>query len=106
VNPSVVLPALVAIAVLFVLLPVAAATFLYYRRPKAVWCPVDGQRAVVRIDADAAAMASLTDAHRRLVAACTFWPARSGCRQDCLTEPMHELLDTGSARPSPARRQA
>ena len=53
-----------------------------------------------------AAFCRRPDAHRRLVAACTFWPARSGCRQDCLTEPMHELLDTGSARPSPARQQA
>lgn len=98
-NVPLLVPALVAIAVFFVLLPVAAATYLYYRRrPKEVRCPEDGRPAIVRVDAESAAAASLVDAHTRLITSCSFWPARSGCRQDCLAEPMRDALARHSRR--------
>jgi hypothetical protein len=97
-NLSVLFPALAAIAIVFVVLPVAAAVFTYYRRPKAVRCPRDGRPAIVRVDPEIATTAALIDARPPMVMRCSFWPARAGCRETCLTGLMGDVLDTAARR--------
>lgn len=91
---SLVLPGLVAVAVVFVVVPVAAATYTYYRQAREVECPVDGRPAIIRVDADVAAIAAVTGIETPCVASCSFWPARLGCGQDCLGRPMRDPVGT------------
>ena len=47
-DPWIVMPSLIAIAIVFVVLPIALGTYTAYRGPKTVRCPVDGQPAAIR----------------------------------------------------------
>ena len=80
---SIVLPTLVAIAVLFVLGPVAGATYSYYRHPKIVRCPDACREAVVTVNALRAAVDAMTGRPDLLVASCSLWPRRGGGAQGC-----------------------
>jgi hypothetical protein len=84
-NPWVVVPLLAAVAVAFVLLPVALAAWGHYRRPKQVDCPLAGRPATVLIGAPQAALAALVGAPPPLVRACSLWPRYLGCPQACLS---------------------
>lgn len=85
-QPWTILAAIVAIAVVYVLVPVFLHTFLRFRVPKRLPCPVTGGRADVRVDASRAAFTDALAGHPRLrVGNCSLWPAQRGCGQGCLT---------------------
>ena len=85
--PWIVLAAIVALAVAYVLLPVVSAVFLRFRGTKELACPETGATAKVGADAR---WAALTAAFRHPVLRvkdCSLWPGRRGCEQNCLRPP-------------------
>ena len=83
--PWILLLALAALAVLYVLLPIAAQTFASYRRARVLRCPETGSDATVQIDARHAALTSIPGPPDLRVTGCSHWPAREGCAQGCVT---------------------
>ncbi|MBI2553470.1 MAG: hypothetical protein HYV92_03395 [Candidatus Rokubacteria bacterium] len=82
--PWIVLAAIVALAVAYVLLPVVGAVFVRFRAPRELACPETGKS--VRVGA-AAGWAAFTAAFRHPVLRvknCSLWPGRSRCEQGCL----------------------
>lgn len=76
--------AIAALAVGYVLLPVAATTFFDYRGKKSLRCPLTGEEAKVGIDARRAAFTSVLGKTRLRVQDCSLWPGKRHCAQDCL----------------------
>ena len=85
--PWIVLVAIVALAVAYVLLPVVGAVFLRFRGTRELACPETGATAKVGADAR---WAALTAAFRHPVLRvkdCSLWPGRRACEQNCLRPP-------------------
>ena len=58
--------------------------FLRYRGRRGIVCPETGSTVTIRIDALHAAVSSLLNDPDLKVSDCSRWPARQGCRQECL----------------------
>ena len=84
--PWVVLVAVLAVAFLYVLMPLVADTFRRFRRPRMLSCPENGGPAEVGIDASRAALSSAFSHPLLRVKSCSLWPKRQGCKQHCLTD--------------------
>ena len=82
--PGIVVAAIIALAAVYVLVPVAADTFRRFRTRKSLTCPVAGQEAEVGIDAGGAALTSVFGRALLRVKNCSLWPQRKGCGQDCV----------------------
>ncbi len=78
------LVALAALALGYVLLPVASTTFFHYRGARTLRCPETEEEAGVQIDARRAAFSSIFGKTRVQVQDCSLWPARRRCAQGCL----------------------
>lgn len=102
-NPWVVLLALVVIAAVFVVAPVGAAAFAYYRRPWRLTCPRTGAEAQIKVDATRAAVAAVLGRGSPGIVRCSLWPAVRGCREECLQLPAgaHRPMRRGEAPPRP-----
>ena len=83
-TPWIIIAAIAAIAVLYILLPVAADTFSRYRAKRVLRCPETGGEAEVSVDASRAAFFSTLGRTILRVKDCSLWPERKGCGQDCL----------------------
>jgi hypothetical protein len=75
--------AIIGVAVLYVILPIAADTFRRFRGRRMVHCPEEGRPARIQIDATVAAMTAVPGPPKLLVQRCSFWPDRAGCAQRC-----------------------
>ncbi len=95
--PWVVIAAIIAVAVGYVLLPVVADTFRRFRTKRSLRCPVTGGEAEVGINAGRAAWTSAFGRALLRVKNCSLWPERKNCRQDCLHLP--ETEGQGAPRP-------
>lgn len=84
-SPAIVIVAIVAVGILFVLAPRALHIFARYRLAREVPCPETGRTAKVDIDASRAALTAAFGHPRLRVLWCTLWPGRWGCGQGCLT---------------------
>ena len=83
----IVLPALAALALLFVLMPVALTVLGQYRRPRRLRCPVTERDAAVQINAARAALGSLAGVRTLALRDCSLWRVDSpGCHQECLVD--------------------
>ena len=102
-DPWLVLLALVVLAVLFVVAPVAAATFAYWRRPRRLVCPEEGAVARVTVDARRAALGEALGRRALEAVRCSFWPRLRFCRQECLAAPLHEAPPEATATPAGRR---
>jgi hypothetical protein len=76
--------AITATAVFYVVLPVIAHAFTRYRRARALPCPETGNTALVQIEAGRAALTSAVGAPDLRVEDCSLWPARKDCAQACV----------------------
>jgi nucleotide-binding universal stress UspA family protein len=85
-DPWLILSALVAIALVFVVVPVSAATVREWRRPWRLICPRAGMIAQIRVAPTRAALAELFG-RRPAVARCSLWPPLAECREECLALP-------------------
>ena len=66
-----VLAAVVALAVVYVMVPVGFAVFSHYRHPKRVRCPKSGQDATVMIDPRRAGLAAAAGGHWLALRSCS-----------------------------------
>jgi hypothetical protein len=84
-HPWIVLVAIVAVALLYVLAPLVADTFRRFRSPRLLSCPQTGGRAEVGIDASRAALTSAFGQPLLRVKSCSLWPEKERCKQNCLS---------------------
>lgn len=103
-NPWLVLLALIALALLGVVTPVALAAYRQWRRPWRLTCPRVGTLAQIRVGAGRAALDELFGRQPE-VERCSLWPARLGCRDECLALPVgaRQRMRRGEAPPREAR---
>ena len=92
-HPWIVVAAVIAIAVLYVVLPVVAGAYRRFRRSRALRCPETGTQAEVGIDASRFALTSAIGRPLLSVKNCSLWPEKAGCRQDCLALPEVEMAE-------------
>lgn len=85
--PWILLAAIVALAVAYVLLPVVAAVFVRFRGTQELACPEAGTNAKVGADARWAAFTAAFRHPILRVKDCSLWPGRRGCEQNCLRPP-------------------
>jgi len=83
-HPFLVLAAIAALGLLYVVFPVVLQTFMQYRKSRSLSCPEEGRMATVAIDARTAARSAAVGAPRLRVLNCSLWPQKCGCRQGCL----------------------
>ena len=84
-HPWIVLVAVLAVALLYVLMPLVADTFRRFRSPRMLRCPETGGKAEVGIDASRAALTSAFGQPLLRARSCSLWPEKEQCKQDCLT---------------------
>lgn len=89
-NLWMVLPWIVAAAVVIVIAPVVVGAYLRYRDARTVRCPTTGTDAVVEVDAVRAARTAFPGPPDVRVKTCSHWPDLDGCDETCV-------------RPAPAR---
>jgi hypothetical protein len=82
-----VLTGLGAVAVVFVMAPVAGSVYIRLRAPRWLRCPETLMPAAVAVDARHAAWTPLWKRPRFRVRSCTLWPRRAGCAQRCCELP-------------------
>lgn len=97
-NPWIVLAGIVAVGVIYVLLPVIADVFGRFRRSRQLGCPETNTNAEVTVDAKYAALTSAFRHPLLRVKDCSLWPKRAGCEQSCVSE-SPEGSGRESARP-------
>jgi nucleotide-binding universal stress UspA family protein len=100
-DPWIVLPALVVLAVVFVMAPVGALTFAHWRRPWRLTCPRTGTEAQIQVAATRAAVAAVLGRGEPSIARCSLRPRILDCREECLALPVGELrrMRRGEAPP-------
>jgi hypothetical protein len=86
-SPGIVIIGILAVAVLYVLVPRVLHILAFYRAPRAVSCPETGEPVRVDLDASRAAVTSAFGWPRLRVSWCTLWPQRRGCGQACVESP-------------------
>jgi hypothetical protein len=82
--PWIVLAAIVAVGLVYVLFPTVLVDFLRFRPKRQLWCPETGTNAEVRVDARLAAVTAPFRRPLLRVRSCSLWPERNGCEQTCL----------------------
>lgn len=85
-QPLLLLAAIAALGLVYVILPVTAEAYFRYRKSHSLICPEDERAASVQIDAKKAAWHAATDGGRLRVRACSLWPEKSGCSQRCVAQ--------------------
>lgn len=88
-QPWSLLAAIIALALVYVALPVFLLTYARFRGAgrlfHPVLCPVTREQASVNLDAVHAGLTGALAGRPRLrVEHCSLWPARRGCGQECL----------------------
>lgn len=83
-TPWIVIAAILAIALLYVLVPVVTDAFRRYLRRKILRRPETGRDTEVGIDASKAAFTSAFGPPVLRVEDCSLWPERRDCEQECL----------------------
>lgn len=89
--------AILAVGILFVLVPLVIHTFGRYRGSRVLACPETGEPVRLDLDATRAALTSALGRPRLRVSWCTLWPRRKGCAQECVASPEVE-------KPAPEKR--
>ncbi len=79
--------AIVALAVLFTLTPVALHVYGLYRDRKELRCPETGRQTSVQIGAGKAAISSLFGEPKIRIEDFANWPGKKNCAQKCLDIP-------------------
>lgn len=85
ITPWITVAAIVGLALIYVLFPVAEYTFQRYRKKKVLRCPEEMTLAEINIDARYAAFSSTLGKPHLRVSDCSLWPKRKGCRENCLS---------------------
>jgi hypothetical protein len=81
--PWITIAVIAALAILYVVIPVAADTYRRFARRRVVTCPETQRLAEVHLDPAYAARSALVGTPRARVSGCTRWPERKGCSAHC-----------------------
>ena len=100
-NPWVVLPVLLLIALVFVLMPVGARAFAAWRRPVRLTCPQAGRTAQLMVPPLRAAVAAVFGRQTSGVARCSLWHDVRACHEECLALPESERQPVPAGTPPP-----
>lgn len=84
IEPTVLIAAIFALALGYVLFPVMGETFTRFRGRRPVRCPECGELADVELDAAHGAVTAAFGRPGARIERCSLWPAREGCRQRCV----------------------
>jgi len=87
------LTAIVALGIVYVMLPIGLETFFRYRLRKPLHCPVTGEEGWVLLDARRAGVSAAFGRSCLRVKSCSLWPARDACGRECLNLPGWETQD-------------
>ena len=85
-NPWIVLPAIVALGVVYVMFPIGLSALSHYRLRKPVRCPVTGEEAWILVNAPRAGVTAAFGHPSLRVRSCSLWPPRDSCGRDCLAK--------------------
>ena len=85
-TPIITIASIIALALLYVLLPLVIHTFQRYRHKRVLTCPETEGLAEIDIDAPHAAFSSAFGEPLLRVRNCTLWPKKKGCREGCLRQ--------------------
>ncbi len=85
-DPLLVLAAIAALAIAYVLFPVFLDAFLRFRRERVVRCPHKQQQTALRLDAERAGLTALIGPPRLQVKRCPLWDGDVFCKQECLSQ--------------------
>jgi hypothetical protein len=83
-HPFLVIAALIALSLIYVLGPVAMDAFARYRKTRRVLCPEETTSAEIKIDSQRASLTTVAGMERLRIRQCSLWPEKSGCGQSCL----------------------
>ncbi len=90
--------AIAALAVVYVMLPVAADVYARLRGKRIIICPEACRNAEIHADAGRAAFtAAFTRPYVR-IKSCSLWPVRLGCGESCLAQ----IEEQSAVRPAEA----
>ena len=85
-NPLILIGAILALAVFYVLGPVLGSEFRKVRGKRLVTCPETEKPAAVEVDASHAALSAALGHEELRLSSCSRWPEREGCGQECLQQ--------------------
>ena len=85
-NPLLLIAAIVAFGLVFVVAPVAIDTYRQYRYRKVITCPEAHNLAEVNLNAGVAALGAGVGRPLLRVKNCSLWPKRKGCDEKCVRE--------------------
>lgn len=85
-NPFLLIAAILALGMVYVLLPVFANEQRKFRGKRLVTCPETARTAAVELDATHAALRAIAGGHDLKIRECSRWPARQNCAQECVRE--------------------
>jgi hypothetical protein len=83
-NPLWVIAGIAAIALVYVLVPVAVSGYARFRKGLDVVCPEEGQSVHIGVTGASAAFSHFRSPGHLTVAACPLWPDRKDCAQHCV----------------------
>lgn len=83
-SPGLLILAVLAAGLLFVIVPVTLTTFYEYRRKRNVVCPETGRSAEIGVDAGKATRGAAFGFRTLKIEDCSLWPDRKGCQEGCL----------------------
>lgn len=83
-KPLLVLTAVFALGLAYVVFPVMMQAYMSYRKNRQVRCPEEQENAIIKIDAKTAAFGAAQGKVLLQVRNCTLWPQKRGCDQRCL----------------------
>jgi hypothetical protein len=82
-RPFILVLAIVAVGVVYVLVPIATDLYRRFRGMIRVTCPETKETASVEVNLKRAVLTGLFGKPHVRLAGCSRWPEREGCAQDC-----------------------
>jgi hypothetical protein len=82
--PWILIFAILALGIAYVLFPWMAHVFARYRRPRLLRCPETGTKAWVEVDAPHAALTAAFGKPDVRAKECSLWADRGACAESCL----------------------
>lgn len=83
-DPALLILAIAALGIFYVLVPVAADAYGRFRFRRQVECPETKEMTSIQLDAEHAACSAMFGRPRLRIADCRYWPGRYGCERKCL----------------------
>lgn len=85
-KPLLVLTAVFALGLMYVVFSVMLQTFRSYRKSREVICSKAKKLATIHFDAQAAALAAARGKTNLQIRDCSLWPKENGCAHGCLAQ--------------------